>query len=516
MASTYTLAEFETLGFVPPPPANDDIANAIVITDTYHNELLDLRGATSIGDPVPSCVPNVNNSVWYQYTPPIDLTMGGGMIVNSFGNAVQSVWTGTPGSLSEVYCRNGAQPLFEDPLTGGTTYYIMVAGYNGDTGTSDFTFIASDAQMAVEAPADAATVQTTFNVTGWAVEPAKYTGGGPGIDLIRITEDNGGCEFNILAEAAPSIARPDVVAALGLDNSYLNSGFDIPITAPEGSLTFTVCARQTGSDVGPLTLWVAIEVRTVTVSDAPPPNANLVTNGDFANGEAGWTFLNDIHHQVVGEVLEVYRDASPSLGRVRQDLGYPAPAGTPFEVTLDLGNSSGVSKQMSLQLRDTATASQILCTFIVPAGAPLAPYTMRGETDAAWQDIRLHLLDQAPDGQPAFLIDNVDVRYRPDLTLSGTECLLPPNPPPNVPLLSNGDFSMGESDWRFTGVLNHSVVNEVMQMYRDVGSPSGVLAQVTGLCHHERSAVGSCRGDRQQQRCGQAGASAAARQRHQQ
>ena len=135
---------------------------------------------------------------------------------------------------------------------------------------------------------------------------------------------------------------------------------------------------------------------------------------------------------------------------------------------------------MRLLLRDNGTNSKFSCTFDIPANAPLRPYALRGLTPQAWQKIRLEVLDLSPDGQAAILVDNADVQYKPGLTPVGVECDAPPNPPPNVNLVMNPDFSADETVWRFPGDLNHSVVGEVMQMYRDVDSPVGILAQVLG------------------------------------
>ena len=260
-----------------PPPANDDIASPTVISGTFHNETVDLRGATNSSDPVPSCATNVNNSAWYEYTPSINLDMELAVLNASFSEIVVSLWSGSPGSLSEVTCDNGASPSLQASLTGGTTYYIMIAGENGDSGTVEFSFLASAAQMTVEYPAEGATVANGFNVSGWAVDPAVGASSGPGIDLIRVYDDNAACTGANLGEAAPSVDRPDVQANLSLDSSYLTSGFSIPITPVGlGSQTFVVCARQTGSTGSPQ-LWAILHVVNVTVDDALAANDPDIT-----------------------------------------------------------------------------------------------------------------------------------------------------------------------------------------------------------------------------------------------
>ena len=212
----------------------------------------------------------------------------------------------------------------------------------------------------------------------------------------------------------------------------------------------------------------------------PPPNVNLVLNPDFSAGETVWRFPGDLNHSVVGEVMQMYRDVDSPSGILAQVLGDPVESGQPLQAVIEIGNSSGVDKQVRLRLMDNGTSSLLACVFDIPANAPLRPYTLRGLTPQAWNKLRVELMDLSADSQAALLVDNADVQYKPGLTPVDVECDAPPNPPPNVNLVMNPDFSAGETDWQFGGVINHSVVGGVMEMYREPGSPYGTLAQVLG------------------------------------
>ena len=137
--ATVTLPTFTV---VAPPPANDNLANAVAITSNSFTDTKDSSGATTeTSDPPPACVAGSasngrSNSIWYQFKP----ASGGLANLNTFGSnfdTVLSIWTGSPGSFTPVACNNGvvgvgiivATQLLNVPLTGGTTYFIMVSSF---------------------------------------------------------------------------------------------------------------------------------------------------------------------------------------------------------------------------------------------------------------------------------------------------------------------------------------------------------------------------------------------------
>jgi len=117
-------------------PANDEIANATVITALPFTDgpLTTTTTATTAPDD-PSCVGN-GPTVWYTFTPATDLSM----IVHTFGSKYDttvSVYTGTPGALTQLACNDDFQSLQSRvafSAVAGTTYYIMVGSYHGSRG----------------------------------------------------------------------------------------------------------------------------------------------------------------------------------------------------------------------------------------------------------------------------------------------------------------------------------------------------------------------------------------------
>lgn len=110
----------------------------------------------SDGAPVPTCSFNVGKAVWYKYTS----TNGSIIQISTSGtdyDTVLALFTGTPANLTEVSCNDdesvsnsalergdvrargvsdfvGLTSAISWHTTPGTTYYIMVGGYNGTSG----------------------------------------------------------------------------------------------------------------------------------------------------------------------------------------------------------------------------------------------------------------------------------------------------------------------------------------------------------------------------------------------
>ena len=125
------------------PPVNDNIANAIPITSINYTGTVDNSAATmQATDPVPPCAvtapnPSTNprtRTVWWSLTSPTNQSI----IVSTIGSVYDttlSVWTGTPGNLTNVACNDDVssgqytQSLLSFSATAGTNYYIMVAPF---------------------------------------------------------------------------------------------------------------------------------------------------------------------------------------------------------------------------------------------------------------------------------------------------------------------------------------------------------------------------------------------------
>ncbi len=140
----------QTFRIIAPPPPNDNIANATVISAPFYGNIVDSSGATTEStDPVPPCAQQITaaqgntgghangqyNTIWYAFTPQFSANLEVDTIGSSY-DTVLSIWSGAPGSLTNVACNDDINPgvvlqsqISSAALTAGTTYYIMVSSF---------------------------------------------------------------------------------------------------------------------------------------------------------------------------------------------------------------------------------------------------------------------------------------------------------------------------------------------------------------------------------------------------
>jgi len=120
-----------------PPPANDDIVHATVITALpFTDGPLTTTGATTAPDD-PDCAGH-GHTVWYTVTPATDLSMAIKTLGSDYNTTV-SVYTGAPGALTRLACNDdfqSAQSRVVFSAVAGTTYYIMVGSSYSNPGGS--------------------------------------------------------------------------------------------------------------------------------------------------------------------------------------------------------------------------------------------------------------------------------------------------------------------------------------------------------------------------------------------
>ena len=128
-----------TLDAVLEPPVNDDCANAeILLTDTPKAG----TNLGALGTLISSCSYSDTKDVWYTWTPEESGLATVSLCSSSDFDTTLSVWDGCGGT--ELICNDDFCDLASElslEVTAGTTYYIRVAGYDGEQG--NFTLTAS-------------------------------------------------------------------------------------------------------------------------------------------------------------------------------------------------------------------------------------------------------------------------------------------------------------------------------------------------------------------------------------
>ncbi|MEQ9028994.1 MAG: S8 family serine peptidase, partial [Aggregatilineales bacterium] len=133
-------------------PANDSILGAEVIDSLPYTHVLDNSQMTSEGsDPAPSCNASTNFSLWYRFTASQNTIMRFDTAGTDY-DTILSIFTGSPGNLTEVACHDDVYFSFLDILnadltssidinvTAGVTYYLMISSgtltdFFAETGT---------------------------------------------------------------------------------------------------------------------------------------------------------------------------------------------------------------------------------------------------------------------------------------------------------------------------------------------------------------------------------------------
>ena len=227
----------------------------------------------------------------------------------------------------------------------------------------------------------------------------------------------------------------------------------------------------------------------------PPSPANVIVNGSFTNGTAGWIqfAVPDSSYMVGGVtsgVMEFYR-VPPPAGTTNQAVllqqsSVSLSSHEELVATFELGNSSTVRKRVSVVLHDSDFSDLALCTFWLAPEAPLRPYAMRAFTNQAWTNATISFYAATVGSDGGFYrIDNVSLQHAPNGSAGEIDCTDPNAPAPvsidgGHNMLMNGDFGTGSvAPWTLFGSVVGNVTTGALSFYRATTAPSAVL-QLTG------------------------------------
>ncbi|HEY1790205.1 MAG TPA: CARDB domain-containing protein [Verrucomicrobiae bacterium] len=251
-----------------PPPTNDVCSGAMTMTAgvTYTTNT---AYATSIGDPVPSCVPSFGRGVWYEYTPAASGLVGVTTAGSSFQTAL-AVYKGSCGSMTEVACSessgayNGAG-LADVNFSGeaGTPYYILAGGVNGQAGILQILIpnidLVSSAFTATNPAGGLITAGRAFS-SGWTVQnQGSNSINGTWTDSLSLT--NVGTNVVIASFTGPHNAPAG--------GSYTETYNNLMPPVAAGNYTL-VATADAGNDVAEVTKTNNVQLLSVTITNIPP------------------------------------------------------------------------------------------------------------------------------------------------------------------------------------------------------------------------------------------------------
>jgi hypothetical protein len=200
--STVTLPTFIVSA---PAPANDNLANATVISSNSFQTVEDSSAATiATGDPILSCVQQQTggggqngslNSVWFKFTPTSSGNLTDVDTIGSTYDTTLAIFTGTQGALTQVpnACNDDINPgivtqsqIQNIALTSGTTYYIFV----GSFGPPDPNPVALGGRLALNFAFSAGAATPDFTLTPQAPTSATVNSGSPATYTVAIAGVN--------------------------------------------------------------------------------------------------------------------------------------------------------------------------------------------------------------------------------------------------------------------------------------------------------------------------------------
>lgn len=162
---------------------------------------------------------------------------------------------------------------------------------------------------------------------------------------------------------------------------------------------------------------------------------NLVNNGSFtspiSNGITNWGIFPEdgtVVTQLVGQTFNYFRTLASTSGVVLQDTQQFVPINSLIEATFYLGNSTPTRQRVTVLLSSSFVDLQV-CSFWIPAGTPISPYTMRAFTLRQWNPAispgygaNISFYASTPAASGWILLDDVVFRQRPSLNIPGTTC----------------------------------------------------------------------------------------------
>jgi hypothetical protein len=117
------------------PPANDDFDSATVVPGLPFTDQVNTTEATTAADD-PDCF-GQGATVWYSFTPTTDLRVDANTLGSDYDTTL-SVYTGTPGALTQIACNDDVAGSLQSRVrfdaTAGETYFFMVGSFGGGPG----------------------------------------------------------------------------------------------------------------------------------------------------------------------------------------------------------------------------------------------------------------------------------------------------------------------------------------------------------------------------------------------
>jgi hypothetical protein len=130
------------IGTFPPPPSNDDCANAWTIGVLPHNQVGDATAATNNDGFISECGSGMNDGVWYTFSVAESGTVTIALTGITGWDPEIALYSGSCGAFvcedsADSGGTGGDETLTDVAVTAGTTYYINIGNWSGTTNNSE-------------------------------------------------------------------------------------------------------------------------------------------------------------------------------------------------------------------------------------------------------------------------------------------------------------------------------------------------------------------------------------------
>lgn len=233
-------------------PKNNSMAIPAILSVTTLSGATgaDNTQATFVGEPTPSCQPNIGHTVWWRYRPEANMSAKMDTIGSDF-DTVLAVYRSTATGLVQVACSddyNGATSKLEFTAAVATTYYIQIGGWSALTGSIVFHY---SFKIYNDTFARARTISPGFSATYsnasaglQAGEPTGCSGAGKTVwfryqtsTTRRVTFDTFDSEY----DTQVSVYRGTALTGL----TFIKCADDTDETNGDGSVSWTAQPGQT-------------------------------------------------------------------------------------------------------------------------------------------------------------------------------------------------------------------------------------------------------------------------------
>ncbi|MEM6281986.1 MAG: S8 family serine peptidase [Chloroflexota bacterium] len=468
------------------PPTNDGFINATELTlleaDLAFNNTNANIGNLGTGngeeeddDPIATCG-ITNKSIWYTYTPTKSYT--GSISVNAFGveNSfpIVSVWTGTreqisgfdpavtPELIAERQPACGFGDTTNDPaiissfdFVANTTYYLFVGTRGSVGGDSRVSIVVND--VVLSEPLNNTTLGSRTPTFTWSTDGVGYADDYE-LAIIRASDSTPVTSLTIPSTSPSCVGT---ICSLQLETPLGNDEYRWSVTAVDNTLPADQGRQQS-------------LINNFSINSNEP--FDLITNGEFIDGEDGYTFFGaaNLQRAVVDEQLVMNRiDPAGAATGFQTTVNDTLTDGEKFQFSMDMENPFPESKLVVARIKKAPNDSsgQISCVFNVTASTPLRTYQIRTSIPSSWIEngvstptVEVRPLDY--DGADGIIYDSLTmVRLAAGQDVSGTPCIAP-DLATDRNLVVNPSMNFGTERIRFVGPIDQSLNDGTLSVTR--------------------------------------------------